>query len=77
MTKLDDEISFVHQYIEIKNEEVKVIKYCRKSLLFKNGEAWKKKSTGSTFDITMGCNDESEICELVGSYIIYTVEKKN
>ena len=33
--------------------------------MFKSGETWKKKSTASCFDVTMGSYDGAEICELV------------
>ena len=38
------------------------------------GETWKKKSTESCFDVTMGCFDGAEICELVGLYIQSNLE---
>ena len=34
-------------------------------------EAWKKKSTDSCFDVTMGSYDGAEICELVIYIYIY------
>ena len=40
-----------------------------KSLLFFNDEAWKKKDTDSSFDVTMGSFDGAELCELIGIYI--------
>ena len=43
--------------------------HCRKSLLIFGSETWKKKSTESCFDVTMGSFDGAEICELVGLYI--------
>ena len=46
-----------------------MIYQCRKSLLFFNNEAWKKKDTDSSFDVTMGSFDIAELCELIGIYI--------
>ena len=46
----------------------------RKSLLFFGNETWKKKSTESCFDVTMGSFDGAEICELVGLYIQSNLE---
>ena len=40
------------------------------SLLFSNSEAWKKKSTDSFFNFTMGSYGVAEICELLGLYNI-------
>ena len=48
--------------------------HCRKSLLFFGNETWKKKSTESCFDVTMGSFDGAEICELVGLYIQSNLE---
>ena len=39
-------------------------------------EAWKKKSTDSCFDVTMGSYDGAEICELVGILILKSLEDK-
>ena len=39
-------------------------------------EAWKKKSTNSCFDVTMGRNDGTEICELAGIFILKPLEDK-
>ena len=41
----------------------------RTSFPFCHNETWKKKSTGSCVDVTMGGFDGAEICELVGVYI--------
>ena len=51
------------------------MKHCRKSLLFSNNEAWKKKQTESCFDVTMGSFDGAEVCELVGIYILCFLAK--
>ena len=40
------------------------------SLLFSNSEAWKKKSTDSFLNFTMGSYGGAEICELLGLYNI-------
>ena len=54
----------------IPDEDVRIIGYCRKSLLFHENEVWKKKKTDSCFDVTMSSYDGAEICEFVGIYII-------
>ena len=65
---LDTAMTFTRSHGDISNVELRTIKHCRKSLLFSNNEAWKKKSTDSSFDVTMGSYDSAEICELVGIY---------
>ena len=38
--------------------------------------AWRKKSTDSCFDVTMGSYGGAEICELVGIFILKSLEDK-
>ena len=40
------------------------------SVLLGNKEAWKKKSTHSCFNVTIGSYEDAEICELVGNYAL-------
>ena len=63
-------ILFSKVHHNIPDEDVRIIDHCRKSLLFYENEAWKKKKTDSCFDVTMGSYDGAEICEFVGIYII-------
>ena len=44
--------------------------HSRKSLLFKNEHPWVKKDKDNMFDVTMGCWDGAEVCELTGAYIL-------
>ena len=62
-------INFAKQYTDIFYEMLRIIKHCRKSLLYNNHEPWKKKGTDSCFDVTMGRYDGAEVCELVGIYL--------
>ena len=66
----DDAINFAKTHTTISDETLRIIKHCRKSLLFYKNEAWKKKTTNDCFDVTMGSFDGAEICELVGLYIL-------
>ena len=45
---------------------IRIIKHCRKPLLFYGNEAWKKKDADTTFDGTMVNYDGAELCELIG-----------
>ena len=67
---LDMALLFAQDHIQIADDDLRLIKYCRKSLLFNNGETWKKKVSDSPFDVTMGSYDGAEICELVDIYIL-------
>ena len=66
---LNNAITFAENYISISKEDIRIIKHCRKSLLFYENEAWKKKDTNTTFDVTMGSYDGAEVCKLIGIYI--------
>ena len=66
---LNNTITFAENYISISKEDIRIIKHCRKSLLFYENEAWKNKDTNTTFDITMGSYDGAKVCELIGIYI--------
>ena len=68
---LEDSIEFAKLHTTITEKEIRTIFHCRKSLLFFNDEAWKKKNTHDCFDVTMGSFDGAEICELVGIFIIH------
>ena len=65
---LDTAISFAGQHPDISNENLRITKHCRESLLYNNREPRKKKNTDSCFDVTVGSYDGAEICELVGIY---------
>ena len=62
-------LDFAENYTKISKEDIRLIYHCRKSLLFFNDEAWKKKDTDSSFDVIMGSFDGAEVCELIGIYI--------
>ena len=73
---LDNAILFAQQYIHIPEKDLRIIKHCRKSLLYNNNEPWKKKNTGNCFDVTMGSFDGAKICELVGIHILSLLSNK-
>ena len=56
--------------MEIAKKDLRIIKHCRKSLLYHEDEAWKKKESESCFDVTMGSNSGAEIYEFTGIYIL-------
>ena len=65
---LTNAIQFAELNTTIDDKDLSLIMHCRKSLLFFGNETWKKKSTESCFDVTVGSFDGAEICELVGLY---------
>ena len=52
-----------------------IILNARKSMLFGQEKEWIKKGTG-LFDVTMGCFDGAEICELVGVFALSELSKE-
>ena len=65
---MENAITFAKTLISITDPDLKIIKHCKRSLLFSKGEVWKKKSTASYFDVTMGSYDGVD--ELVDVYIL-------
>lgn len=51
---LTSAINYAKHYVNISCKEISIIMHARKSLLFNNSEAWVKKISDSTFDVTMG-----------------------
>ena len=67
---LDKAIAYASSITSITNRALAVIKNSRKSLLFDSSDTWVKKGPNSLFDVTMGCFDGAEVCELVGLYLL-------
>ena len=65
---------FAKQYTTISDQENDIILHSRKSMLFTQDKEWIKKGTG-LFDVTMGCYDGAEICQLVGTFVLATITK--
>ena len=50
--------------------------HCWKSLLFDNETTWTKKNHSSMFNVTMGCFDGREVCELIVLFLLNNLSKK-
>ena len=74
-TLLIKAINFAEKRVNITNEDKVIIKHARKSLLYDNREPWMKKDSG-LFDVTMGAYDGAEVCELVGTFLLYKLSLK-
>ena len=63
--------------VDISSEEEETIMHCQKSLLFNNTDNIQIKKEGNKdFDVTMGSFDGTEVCELVGLYILHILSTK-
>ena len=65
----------VQGYIDITSKDTEIIYHVLKLLLFDEKDTWMKKQS-SLFDFTMGAYDESEVCELVGTYMLSLISEK-
>ena len=54
----------------------KIIINARKSLLFHKNQSLSKRNTDSVFDVTMGSFDGAEVCELVGLFILNSLQER-
>ena len=63
------------QDVQIKREDSRVIQHARKSLLYNKKIPWQKKNT-NLFDVAVGAYDGAEVCELVGLFLLNSLENK-
>ena len=64
-------IDYTKGFLNISDDETKIIMHSRKSLLFCATDVLIKKDGGKDFDVTMGSFDGVEICAVVGLYILH------
>ena len=71
-TLLRKALEFAGQFTRISKQDIEIITHARKSMLFGLGKEWIKKGD-NLFDVPMGCYDGAEICELVGMFVLATL----
>ena len=69
-TLLQQALNFVKEHVDVPQRNIDIIMHGRKSLLFNREKAWVKRDGNGPFDVTMGCYDGAEICELVGMFAL-------
>ena len=67
---------FAATYTAVTEKEVDSILHSRESLLFAGEKSWMKKDGNGMFDVTMGCFDGAEICELVGAFALAKITEE-
>ena len=72
---LNGALYFASQHVNISATDRQIIVNAKHSLLFSNGQPWTKRNSNSLFDVTMGCYDGAETCELVCSYLLSRLNK--
>ena len=69
-------LDFAKSKTNVSDKEIEIILHCRKSFLFCQNKDWVKKGDSPLFDVTMGCYDGSEVCEVVGLYLLSLLGKR-
>ena len=62
-------LEFAQDFINISDDEKRIILQTKQSILYKGGTPWIKKGN-KHFDVTMGSLDGAETCELVGLFLL-------
>ena len=63
-------IEFPKTIVDIPDEDLSIIMQSRKTLLFSEKVPQVKKEIDEDFDVPMGCYNDAEVCDIVGSYIL-------
>ena len=66
---LNESIEYARNFVDISEEEKKIILQSKQSFLFSENTPWVKKGN-SNFDVGMGSYDSAECCELVGLLLL-------
>ena len=72
---LKNSLDWALQYVDISNDERKIIMTAKNTLLYSKNIPWCKKNSADSFDVTMGSFDGAETCELVGLYLLFQLKK--
>ena len=67
-------INFVKTIRDITDKDISIITQSRGTLLFNSKEPWLKKSGNEELDVSLGCFDGAEVCELVGVFILHLLK---
>ena len=68
--------TYAKTLVNISDEDINTIMHSRKSLLFNNTDIWIKKNGDLDLDVTMGSFDGTQLCKLVGLYILHILGAK-
>ena len=71
---LDRALDYASTMTNITDDERKIVKLSKESLLFNGERCWVKKS-GASFDVTMGSLDGAETSEIIGVYLLGKIKK--
>ena len=71
---LKKSINFAKEYVNIDDDTTNLIMHCRKFVLFGDDSRWTK-TNDNLFDVTMGSYNGTQICELIGLYLLHELNK--
>ena len=67
---LDNAVSYTQTLTAIHDDIIRLVKQAGKSLIFTEGIIWMKKGGDALFGVTMESHDGTEVCEVVGIYLL-------
>lgn len=62
--------NFANDKVDISNTELSLVMQARKTFLFHDDIPWVKRSGNKEFDVPIGSGSSSEVCELVGCFLL-------
>ena len=68
-------LNFASRFADISKNDMDTILQARMCMLFRLGKEWVKKGD-QLFDVSMGCYDGAEVCELVGAFVLDKLSEK-
>ena len=74
---LREAMDWAQGHVPISEDDKKIILSATNSVLYSNGQSWKKKTCEIFFDLTMGSFHGAERCKLVGLYILSKLKDIN
>ena len=71
----DEAILFAQRHIDIPDQHLRIIKQCRRGILFHEGQGWIKKGLSTNFDVPMGGLDSAQVADFIGIFILDTLSR--
>ena len=71
----DEAVQFAQRHIHIPDQHLRIIKQCRKGIVFHEGQGWIKKGQSTNFDVPMGGLDSAQIADFIGIFILDSLSR--
>ena len=69
-------LDYASRFTTITQQDRHIFIHAKKSLLYHQNSPWTKKNTNDMFDVTTGSYDGTEMCELIGAYMLSLITSK-